>query len=230
VAGSFLENRKETIIMTHLVPRAPNAKAIDALGKDLAAIAREKRRLTSLRTCHRPSVNTTPIKPIGATQAFTPQYSARLLNDPRLSDGARRCGAKLLELAYRRDRAGRTFRGTVVYLSKALGRSERAVQNYLAQLRAGGYIRHEVLVSERARMSIGILITLLAPLFPKHHKAEWPVQAAFPGVKKDSENYSPRFQKRRRERRVPVEEWALRCMDGVFRSLMTTLRSQGALA
>lgn len=201
-------------------PRRPDPAATIALGEQLAASAREKRRRTSLQTCHRPAFRKERPQYRRETSSFVPQFSARVLNDPNLSDGARRCAAKLMELAYRKNRAGRSFEGTVLYLSKCLGRSERAVQTYLAQLRAGGYIRHAVVRSERARMCIGIVVTLLGPLFPKHHASEWPVKATKSGVKKDSEKYSSNLNKRRRGALIEVEHWAQRCMDGAFRALM----------
>jgi hypothetical protein len=85
-----------------------------------------------------------------------------------------------------------------------------------------GYVRHDVITSTRARMCIGILITLLEPLFARHHAAKWPVHAVKSGVQGFSENYSARFKKRREGPTVEADHWALRCMDGAFRSLMKT--------
>ncbi len=197
--------------------KRPDATAI------AAAVIPGSRRERSLRTCHRPKHAATPPAYRGDSDAFVPQCSARILNDPALTDGARRCAAKLMELVYRRSRKERCFEGTVSYLAKALGRSERAVQTYLAQLRAGGYIRHEVIRSERARMCVGVLITLLEPLFPKHHRGRWPTHTKGPtisGVKPDSDNYSGKTSRRRFQARMGVEEWAWRCMDGVLRAFM----------
>jgi len=216
------------------VPSRPNPAAIHALGEDLAAAASARRRTRSLQTCHRPAMQAAAAPLPRASRAYVPQFSAQLLNDPGLSDGARRCAIKLLEFAYRRDRAGRTFQGTVGYIAKALGRSERAVQNYLAQLRGRGYIRHEVITSERARMCTGILVTLLKPLFAHHHADEWPhherPRSMKSGVKPFSENYRPDSRFKRRGRRVSAEFWALRCMDGVFRALIRTPAPCGSFA
>ncbi len=209
--------------------RRPNAEALRQLTAHLEEGAR--RRSTALRTCHRPRIRPERAAYSGNSSAYVPQFSARLLNDPNLSDGARRCAVKLLELVYRRNRTGRSYQGTVLYLAKCLQRSERSIQNYLAQLRAGGYIRHEVITSARARMCVGVFITLLEPLFPKHHAREWPVQTMKSGVKKDSQNYRPESKYRRSGKREEVEHWALRCMDGVFRSLMKTIPpAYGSLA
>lgn len=205
------------------MPKKPNALAIQQVGEDLAASARNKRRQRSLETCHRPAFTIRKPQYRSETGAYVPQFSARVLNDPRLSDGARRCAAKLMEITYRKDRAGRSYRGTVLYLAKCLHRSERAVQGYLAQLRAGGYIRHQVIRSERARMCVGIFITLLEPLFPKHHASGWPLKLEKSGVKKDSENYTPNILRREFQPLLEVEHWAMLCMDGVFRALMKTL-------
>lgn len=217
------------------LPQSPNPAAIQQLGQDLAAANRQNRRSRSLQTCHRPALKVERRGPARNTNAYVPQFSARLLNDPGLSDGARRCAIKLLELAYRRDRAGRSFRGTVSYLANALCRSERAVQTYLAQLRSRGYIRHEVLTSERARMCIGVLITLLKPLFAAHHEREWPHQGKAAsinsGVKGSSENYRPDSRRKRFLGRMSAENWALHCMNGVFRALMAeTPALQGSFA
>ncbi len=197
----------------------PCAADIRAAGEALQQ--RSARSARSLRTCHRPALHE-PQRPYsGNSEAFVPQCSARLLNDPNLSDGARRCAMKLLELIYRRNRKGRGLQCTVLYLAKCLHRSERTIQTYLSQLRAAGYIRHEVITSERARMCIGIFITLLRPVFPAHHATEWPGRAMKSGVKRDSEKYNINISSRH-ESRLEASCWASRCMEGVFRSLMKT--------
>lgn len=210
--------------MSHpgITPRMPNAQAIQDLGENLAAINRENRRNRSLQSCHRPAIRPEPVKYRSRSEGYAPPIAARVLNDPGLTDGARRCAAKLMELAYRRNRRGRAFSGTVLYLAKCLGRSERTVQNYLAQLRGRGYIRHEVVTSDQARMCVGVFITLLGPLFPKHHREEWPVKAMNSGVKPDSQNYIPNTKKKGSQARVSVEDWAWRCMEGVYRALLSS--------
>jgi hypothetical protein len=183
----------------------------------------EKRRTTSLRTCHRPALRPEKEGYQEEGNAFVPQFSARLLNDTRLTDGARRLAAKLMEITYRRDRTRRALECTVSYLARALNRSERTIQNYLRDLRECGYVRHEVITSSRARMCIGILITLLAPVFPKHHQRSWPTRSGIAGVKRDSDKYHQERSNRRYLRQVDVDKWALWCMDGVFQSLMKTV-------
>lgn len=203
-------------------PRAPNAAAIQQLGEDLALRAREQRRCRSLRTCHRPALRPQAPAYNGNSAAFVPQIAARVFNDPGLTDGARRCAVKLMELVYRRNRERRHIGCTVSYLAKCLGRSERTIQNYLCQLRGRGYIRHEVVTSNKARMCIGIFITLLRPMFPRHHSDQWPQSAGKSGVQPDSQNYIQNNNKRFFRGREDVQYWTLKCMDGVFRAFMKT--------
>lgn len=120
-------------------PSAPNPERLRQLDDRI----RQQRRRRSLQTCHRPAFKATAPQHTDRTNAYVPEVSARLLNDPGLSDGARRCAMKILELAYRRNRKGRALACTVSYLARALRRSERTIQNYLAQLRGRGYILHE---------------------------------------------------------------------------------------
>jgi hypothetical protein len=209
--------------MSVIKPGRPNPAAIQSLGEELAALAREKRRQRSREACHRPAFRPQPLKYRSNSEAYVPQVSSRLLNDPGLSDGARRCAFKLIELTYRRSREDRALRCTVNYLAKCLHRSERTVQNYLAQLRGRGYIQHDVVTSSRARMCIGIFITLLRPVFPRHHAHGWPESATKSGVKQDSQNYSQINKQRLSSGLASVEVWTWKCRAGVFRALMKTL-------
>jgi hypothetical protein len=98
---------------------------------------------------------------------------------------------------------------------RALGKSRRTVQRYLRQLERAGYISVEVIYA-RTRMCAGLLVELLAPLFPRHHRARWPQKLMEPDAPRKSQNNRLRYKYSR-------ESWALRCMDGVFRALMKTL-------
>jgi hypothetical protein len=187
----------------------------------------DERRRTSLRTCHRPAARPELFRHHDKGWAYVPELSARLINDPALSDGARRCAAKLMELVYRRNRHYRNFGCTVSYLAQCLNRSTRTVQNYLYELRSRGYISHEVVRSKKARMCIGILITLLKPIFPRHHRKEWPPQKLswpYPengrksGVQKNSQKYLQFIKYIYFQERVSVDLWACRCMNGAFRA------------
>jgi len=141
--------------------------------------------------------------------------AARIDSDPNLTDGARRCARKIMEETYRRNREGRTLPVTVSYLARALGKCRRSVQRYLRQLEAGGYVGIDVAVGHRSRLCAGLMIRLLAPLFPRHHRERWPGTLRIPGA-------TPVSQNQRFKILVSRESWALRCMDGVFRALMKT--------
>jgi DNA replication protein DnaC len=125
--------------------------------------------------------------------------------------------------AYRHDREGRAAEVTVTYLMRALGRCRRSIQRYLRLLEREGYIRVDVVHGDRTRMCTGLVVQLLSPLFPRHHAEKWPAKLGIPGATQESQK--KRFIDSRGARlvRIPVQSWALRCMDGVFRSLMKTL-------
>jgi hypothetical protein len=175
----------------------------------------ENRRQRSLRSCHLPA----DPKPRHAqprdTGAYVPEMAARIEDDPNLTDGARRCARKIMEYAYRKNREGREAEITVSYLAKALGRCSRSVQRYLRQLEQAGYISVAV-IHARTRMCSGLLVELLAPLFPRHHRQGWPQKLMNSDTTRKSQNNKLRYKYSR-------ESWALRCMDGVFRSFMKTL-------
>jgi hypothetical protein len=141
--------------------------------------------------------------------------AARIEDDPNLTDGARRCARKLMEYVYRKDRSARAADITVTWLMRALGRERRTVQRYLRQLEQAGYIAVEV-VHARTRMCAGLFVALLAPLFPRHHRQKWPENLMNSDASRKSQNNRLRIKYSR-------ESWALRCMDGVFRSLMKTI-------
>jgi hypothetical protein len=167
----------------------------------------------SLQSCHRYNLHE-PIPISGPkTKSYVPALSARLEDDRRITDGARRCARKLAEYTYLRDREGRTARITVTYLMHALGRCRRAVQTYLRELEAAGYISTQIRKAQ-TRMCVGLLIKLLNPLFADHHADGWPAKLIKPDAQKDSHNYTQEDI----YERIPVHLWALRCMDGVWRA------------
>ena len=67
-------------------------------------------------------------------------------------------------------------------------------------------------------MCVGLAVTLLRPLFPKHHGDKWPATLKDSGATALSQKQRSRYK----TVVIPRETWALRCMDGVFRSLMRT--------
>ena len=175
----------------------------------------EERRQRSYRYCHLPAEPKPRHAPPPDSGAYVPEMAARIEDDPNLTDGARRCARKIMEYVYRRNREGREAEITVSYLVKALGRCSRSVQRYLRQLEAGGYISVAV-IHARTRMCAGLLVEVLAPLFPRHHRQKWPGKLMESDTTRESQNNRPRYKYSR-------ESWALRCMDGVFRSFMKTL-------
>jgi len=181
------------------------------------------RRARSLQTCHRPAAAERGRRKREPDRGgYVPELAARLDNDPNLTDGARRCGRKIAEEAYRRNREGRALTVTVTYLAKALGRCRRTVQRYLRQLEAEGYVAVDVLAGSRTRLCVGIIVRLLEPLFPAHHKERWPTARGNPGATGESLNHRTIAFRQSRGTPIPVRQWALRCMDGVFRSFMKT--------
>lgn len=181
------------------------------------------RRLRSLQTCHRYAAREPLRQPVPKdTGAYVPELSARLENDPNLCDGARRCARKLAEITYRNNREGRSLVVTVSYLARALGRCRRTVQRYLRQLEQAGYIGVDVLAGSRSRLCVGLVVRLCTRLFARHHRRQWPDSARKPGATLESQKYRFRDYKKGICAHIPVDMWAMRCMDGVFRSFMKT--------
>jgi len=184
----------------------------------------EQRRLTSLQTCHRYSLYERPrAAPPKDSGAYVPELAARLDDDANLTDGARRCARKLAEYTYRHARAHRSSEITVTWLMQALGKCRRTVQRYLRLLEREGYIRVDVIQSQTTRMCAGLLVHLLRPLFPQHHKDKWPRTLANPDATAESHKKNLIKYKGQRGPAIPCQLWAIRCMDGVFRALTKTL-------
>lgn len=182
-----------------------------------------ERRRRALNTCHRYAAGER--LSMGAPKdsgAYVPEMSARLEDDPHLTDGARRCARKMAELTYRQNREGRVLPVTVTYLARALGRCRRTVQRYLRQLEVRGYVAVDVVASPRSRMCIGLMVRLLTPLLAAHHRQSWPEKAGKSGATRESLNHRFKLLSQGKAQQVPVQQWAMRCMDGVFRSLMKT--------
>lgn len=205
-----------------LTTRMENPCVAEPRAANDAAIENERRR-RSLNTCHRYARGERPRKAAPrATNAYVPELAARLENDPNLTDGARRCARKLAELIYRQNREGRSLPVTVTYLAKALGRCRRTVQRYLRQLEREGYVAVDVVVSQRARMCVGLVVRLLGTLLAAHHRQRWPGSLGKPGATPKSLNKSKGYNPGLESHRLSVQQWALRCMDGVFASFMKT--------
>ena len=168
----------------------PLPRRLPERGGDTATAARSRkdkeRRMRSLRTCHRPAHDDRARKEFKDSGAYVPETAARIEDDRNLTDGARRCARKIMEETYRRNRQGRTLSITVSYLANALGKCRRSVQRYLRQLEEGGYVRIDVATGHRSRLCVGLVIGLLAPLFPRHHRDKWPDKARKPGATRES--------------------------------------------
>lgn len=185
--------------------------------------AETERRQRSLNTCHRYAMAEPARKPSPRdSRAYVPELSARIEDDPNLTDGARRCARKLAELTYRKNRAGRVLPVTVTYLGQCLGRCRRTVQRYLRQLEREGYVTVQVVASHRSRLCIGLMVRLRAPLLAAHHRQNWPESTANPGATAESQMKRFKGYPGAKVYQLSVEQWAMRCMDGVFRSFMKT--------
>ncbi len=202
------------------------AQALGWIGEEKAAqdrAAHEERRRRALQTCHRHGLYERPrFDPPRENGAYVPELAARLEDDRNLTDGARRCARKLAEETYRRNREGRSLEVTVTYLMKALGKCRRTVQRYLRLLEREGYIGVDIVRGARSRLCTGLVVYLLSPLFARHHAKRWPGRAAIPGATQKSQNQSFKGFGVRSGARISRKVWALRCMDGVYRSLMKT--------
>jgi len=202
-------------------PRHPAAEPIerhsDSAGPSPEAAARRQR---SLQTCHRYNLYERPRHaPPAETGAYVPELAARLENDRNLTDGARRLARKLAEVIYRQNREGRQIEITVTFLMKGLRRSRRTIQRYLRLLEREGYIHTQIVRGPRSRLCTGLLIALCRPLLARHHEKHWPRKRENPGASKESQNYRTyRFQGTGQH--LSVRQWALMCMDGVFRAFM----------
>ncbi|WP_152538623.1 helix-turn-helix domain-containing protein [Aquimarina macrocephali] len=179
--------------------------------------AYEQKRKRSLQTCHRYSLETLCLPDNLAETTgdrYTPQTSAAILNDNRLTDGAKILALKLMEQTYRENREGRWLQITVPYLMKALGRCRRTIQNYLRLLEHYGYIKTDVIKANISKMCVGLAIWLQEPLFPKHHKEKWPQSATNSGAQKTSYNNPISLLLNT----IPINLWAEECMKGIYRS------------
>lgn len=181
------------------------------------------RRARSLQTCHFYAADEPARRPVPRDNgAYVPELAARLENDPNLTDGARRCARKLAEEIYRRSRVGRTIPITVSYLANALGRCHRTIQRYLRQLEREGYIAVHVVVGVRSRMCVGLIVRLCDQLVARHHRHKWPENGGKPEATLESQKHRFKGYIKGICPSIPVEQWAIHCMDGVFRSFMKT--------
>lgn len=153
------------------------------------------------------------------TGEYVPEVNMKLVKDRNLTDSARRIAMFILRHTYQDNRAGRFIGMTVSFIMKGLSLSRRTVQRSLTLLETRGYFRCDVAKGETTRMCIGLIIHLLSPLFPKHHKENWPARRGNPEASKMPQKqehfYNSIYQAKHKVSRM---NWAIRCMDGVFRA------------
>ncbi len=182
-----------------------------------------ERRARSLQTCHRYRAHEPERRPVPKDSgAYVPELAARLEDDPNLCDGARRCARKLAEETYRKDRDSRSLAVTVTYPARALGRCRRTVQRYLRPLEREGYIAVDVIAGARSRMCVGLVVRLCDPLIARHHRQKWLGSARNAGATAASQKHRFKGYIKGNCPQIPVQQWAMRCMDGVFCSLIKT--------
>jgi len=208
-AAQELHARLKARMARNGIEHIPSPVPTPAIPKD------DIRRQRSLRSCHMPAEPKPRHAPPHDNGAYVPEMAARIENDRNLTDGARRCARKLAEYMYRKNREGHAGEITVTWLMRALGKSRSTVQRYLRQLEREGYIAVQV-IHARTRMCVGLFIELLAPLFPRHHRQKWPRKLMDSDAPLMTQNNRLRYKYSR-------QSWALRCMDGVFRSFMKTI-------
>lgn len=152
------------------------------------------------------------------TNEYIPQVNMKIIKDRNLTDSARRIALFVLRHAYQDNRAGRFIGMTVTFMMKGLSLSRRTVQRSLTLLESRGYFRCEVAHGEETRMCVGLIVHLLNPLFPKHHKEKWPEKRGNRDASSVPQNQT-QFKKRIKnaKHRVFRITWALKCMNGVAR-------------
>jgi hypothetical protein len=229
-------HNKEKIMLIDRSPPSPH-QLIEQLAAQIARTGRRAETATIPATrpatharhyTHRIAPKRTPAPAPRDTGAYTPELSAMLDSDRRLCDGAKLCARKLAAYGYLRHRDDRACRITVSYLAKSLNRCRRTVQRYLRQLEEAGYIDTLVLQSG-IRMCTGLAVRLLSSLFPKHHASKWPSRLTNSGATVSSHKQRYLFIPAKITP-VPLADWADKCHEGVWRSLMSRLTPIPAIA
>lgn len=146
---------------------------------------------------------------------YTPQVNMKLINDRNLTDSSRRIAMFVMRHAYQDNRKGRFIGMTVSFIMKGLSLSRRTVQRSLTLLETLGYFRCEVTHSKETKMCIGLIIRLLSPLFPGHHKEKWPENRRTSGASSVPHKQIQKYIYQ--AKRVFRITWAIRCMNGVAR-------------
>jgi hypothetical protein len=192
--------------------------------------AYEDRRRRALQTSHRFSVNrftwaeTPNHEEPEDSGEYVPQIGMKMVKDRNLTDSSRRIAMFVLRHTYQDNREGRFIGMTVSFIMKGLELSRRTVQRSLTLLETRGYFRCEVAKGPESRMCIGLIIHLLTPLFPNHHRERWlesrrkPEASSMPQKHPRYKSFSDTVCETPLRNRVSRMNWALRCMDGVGRA------------
>lgn len=188
----------------------------------------EARRKRALGTSHRFSSSrygwdARPRYEVEEARDYVPQVSMKVVNDRNLTDSARRIVMFIMRHAYQDARSERFIGMTVTFIMEGLALSRRTVQRCLTLLETLGYLRCEVATAGETKMCIGLIIKLLSPLFPEHHKKSWPETRKKSGASSVSEKQSEYLKTSKgisngAVHRILRLSWALKCMAGVARS------------
>ena len=152
---------------------------------------------------------------------YIPSVNMRLIRDRNLTDSARRIAMFIMRHTYQDNRKDRFIGMTVSFVMNGLALSRRTVQRSLTLLETLGYFRCEVAKGNRSRMCIGLIIHLLEPLFPQHHKKKWPKKRGNPeasSVPQKHSRYTNLICGVATKNKVQRLTWAIKCMNGVARS------------
>ena len=151
------------------------------------------------------------------TGEYIPEMNMKLIKDRNLTDSARRIALFVVRHVYQDNREGRFINMTVSFIMKGLSLSRRTVQRNLSLLQKLGYLQSDVVPSKRTKMCIGLMITLLKPLFPRHHKKKWPEKRRKSGASRMTQNQDSNIYINRIKGVIHRIEWTLRCDDGRIR-------------
>lgn len=187
----------------------------------------EVKRRRALGTSYRFSSNrygwgTKPRYEVEEARDYVPQISMTVVNDRNLTDSARRIVMFIMRHAYQDSRSERFIGMTVSFIMEGLVLSRRTVQRCLTLLETLGYLQCEIATGGETKMCIGLIINLLSPLFPKHHKESWPERRTNSGASPMSQKQTEYINTSKgisngAVHRISRLNWALKCLAGVAR-------------
>jgi len=154
------------------------------------------------------------------TDEFIPEVNMRLIKDRNLTDSARRIALFVMRHIYQDNRQGRQLAMTVSFIMKGLSLSRRTVQRNLSLLQKLGYVQSDVIPSSKTRMCIGLMISILPALLPKHHKTQWPQKRRKPDAPRLTHNHYPLLKTNKKCDPIDRRSWFLRCSNGIIRSIL----------